>query len=86
MLGIYALCEQIYPVRHISILTTGKEGFFSSPTLSMPLEMPMCFLSLKLHDDDCFLELWTHDLLIRHMADKRLKKFRMSQDSSQRHR
>eukprot|EP00073_Rattus_norvegicus_P051579 XP_017453963.1 PREDICTED: rho GTPase-activating protein 20-like isoform X1 [Rattus norvegicus] len=33
----------------------------------------------------CFLEPWTHDLLIRHMAGKSLTKIRMSQDSSQRH-
>jgi len=45
---------------------------FKSPTLSIPLEMHMCFLSLRLHDDDCFLELWTRDLLIRGMAGKSL--------------
>lgn len=53
-----------------SILKVG-EGF-TSPTLSIPLEMHTCFLSLRLHDDDYFLELWTHDLLIRGMVGKSL--------------
>lgn len=33
---------------------------FISPTLSIPLESHVCFLFLRLQDD-CFLELWTHD-------------------------
>jgi len=32
----------------------------------------MSFLSLRLHEDVCFLELWTHDVLIRGIAFKSL--------------
>lgn len=47
------------------------EGF-TCPTLSIPLEMLTFFLSLRLHDDDYFLELWIHDFLIRGMVGKSL--------------
>lgn len=54
-----------------SVLKVRK--IFASSTFSIPLEMNMCFLSLRLPDDDSFLVLWTHDLWIRGMVGKSLK-------------
>lgn len=54
-----------------SIRFKGKEGFYIT-NINIPLEMHMSFLSLRLHDDVCFLELWTHDVLIRGITFKSL--------------
>lgn len=54
-----------------SIGLEGKEGFYIT-NINIPLEMHMCFLSLRLRDDDCFLAQWTHGLLIMCMAGKSL--------------
>ena len=43
-----------------SVLKVRK--YFPLLTSSISLEMHICFLSLRLPNDDSFLELWTHDL------------------------
>ena len=67
----WSLRDKIYNEQEInwneeSVLTVASvlkvRKYFASPTFSITLEMHMCFLSLRLPDDDSFIELWTHDL------------------------
>ena len=73
----WSLRDKIYTELHIncseeSVLIVASvlkvRTIFASPTFSITLEM--CFLTLRLPDDDSFLELWTHDLWIRGMLSK----------------
>ncbi len=78
----WSLRNKIYSEQHInwnkeSVLTVASvlkvRKYFASPTFSIPLEMHMYFLSLRLPHHDSFLELWTHDLRIRVTVGKNLR-------------
>ena len=85
----WALTNKIYSEQHINwseecILTVAYvlkvRQYFASPTFSIPIEMLMCFLSLRLPDHDSFLELWTHDLWIRVTVGKSLTSWKIHQE------